>query len=103
MRILVVEDEKRIADFAVKNRLPSIFHLPEFVRLGGLIAYGPDRADLFRRAATYVDKILKGVRPSDLPVEQPTAFDFIINLNTAQALGLALPPKVLLQATEVIQ
>jgi putative tryptophan/tyrosine transport system substrate-binding protein len=70
---------------------------------GGLMAYGPNRADLYRRAATYVDKILKGASPADLPVEEPMRFDFVVNLKTAQALGLTIPPHVLAQATEVIQ
>ena len=75
----------------------------DFVQAGGLMAYGPSIPDLWRRAATYVDKILKGTKPADLPVEQPTTFDFVLNLKTAQALGLTIPPHVLLQATEVLQ
>ena len=98
-----VTNRKRIVDFASKQRLPSIYHLREFVDSGGLIAYGPDRSDLFRRAATFVDKILKGVKPADLPVERPTKFELIINLKTAKALGLTIPPSVLLRADEVIQ
>ena len=94
---------KQIADLAAKSRLPSIFHLAEFVGSGGLVAYGPDRADMFRRAATYVDKILKGAKPADLPVEQPTKFELVINLKTAKALGLTMPPSLLLRADEVIQ
>jgi len=100
---IFVNNEKRIADFAVKSRLPSLFHLAEFVRLGGLMAYGPDRVDLFRRAATYVDKILKGANPGDLPVEQPTKFELIINLKTAKALSLNVPPSLLARADEVIE
>jgi putative tryptophan/tyrosine transport system substrate-binding protein len=100
---IFVENEKRIADFAAKMGIPSVFHLPEFVRLGGLMAYGPDRADLFRRAATYVDKILKGANPGDLPVEQPTKFELVINLKTAKAIGVTVPPALLTSADEVIE
>ena len=100
---IFVDNEKRIAEFAAKSRLPSVFHLPEFVHLGGLMSYGPDRVDLFRRAATYVDKILKGANPGDLPVEQPTKFELVINLRTAKALGLTVPPALLARADEVIE
>jgi putative ABC transport system substrate-binding protein len=94
---------KRIADLAARSRLPSIFHLREFVDSGGLVAYGPDRSDMFRRAATYVDKVLKGAKPGDLPVEQPTKFELVVNLRTAKALGLTIPQSVLLRADEVLQ
>ena len=100
---IFVVNEKRIAEFADKNRLPSMFHLPEFVRAGGLLSYGPDRSDMFRRAATYVDKILKGANPADLPVEQPTKFQLVINLGTAKTLGLTVPQLLLMQADEVIE
>jgi len=93
----------RLVDLAAKNRLPTVFPYREFVDVGGLMAYGPDLADLSRRAATYVDKILKGANPGDLPVEQPTKFDLVINLKTAKALGLTIPPSLLLRADQVIE
>src|SRR5207249_802356 len=92
-----------IADFAVTNRLPGMYGWREHVERGGLMSYGPNPPDLFRRAATYVDKILKGTKPAELPIEQPTTFDFIVNLKTAQAFGLTIPQSVLQQAAEVIQ
>jgi putative ABC transport system substrate-binding protein len=94
---------KRITDFAAKSRLPSIYQWSEFPDSGGLVSYGPDRADMFRRAATYVDKILKGTKPADLPVEQPTKFEFVINLKTAKQIGLTIPPNVLARADRVIR
>jgi len=98
-----VTNLKQIADLASKSHLPSIFHLREFVDAGGLLAYGVDRSDMFRRAATYVDKILKGAKPADLPIEQPMKFELVINLKTAQALGLTMPPTLLFLADEVIK
>jgi putative ABC transport system substrate-binding protein len=95
-------DRTRVADVAAQHRLPTIYHVSEFVEAGGLMCYGVSFIALYRRAATYVDKILKGAKPADLPVEQPMRFDFVINLRTAQALGLTLPDRVLLQATELI-
>ncbi|MGB6351912.1 MAG: ABC transporter substrate-binding protein [Pseudolabrys sp.] len=94
---------KPIADFAIQNRLPSMFHLREFARVGGLLSYGVDRNDLFRRAATFVDKILKGASPADLPIEQPTKFELVINLKSAKALGLTVPSTLLASADEVIE
>ena len=100
---VIVTNLKRVADLAAKSRLPSIMHLREFADSGGLAALGPDRSDQFRRAAAYVDKILKGARPGDLPIEQPTKFELVINLKTAKAMDLAIPPSVLLRADRVIE
>ena len=94
---------ERIAGLTIKNRLPAIYSASRFVRFGGLMSYSADRRHLFRRQAIYVDKILKGAKPADLPVEQPTKFDLAINLKTAKALGMTIPPGVLLQATKVIK
>jgi len=96
-------ERRRLVDLAAKNRLPVVYPWREFADAGGLMAYGPNVADLHRRAATYVDKILKGAKPADLPVEQPTKFELIINLKAAKALGLTIPPSVLQRADEVIQ
>src|SRR6266542_4253494 len=95
--------QKRILAFEVKNRLPAIYETLWSAEAGGLMAYGVNFADLFRRAATYVDKILKGKKPADLPVEQPTKFEFIINLKTAKQIGLTIPPNVLARADKVIK
>jgi putative tryptophan/tyrosine transport system substrate-binding protein len=94
---------KLVADLAVKNRLPSIYDRSEFVGAGGLMSYGPNVANMSRRAATYVDKVLKGANPGDLPVERPTKFELVINLKTAKALGLTIPPVVLMRAEKVIK
>src|SRR5262245_5651622 len=93
----------QIAALAAKHRLPTIYGVREFVDVGGLLTYSPSRRESFRRAATYVDKIFKGARPGDLPVEQAAKFDLIINVKVAKALGLTIPPPVLARATEVIQ
>ncbi len=93
----------RIVDFAAKSRLPAMYPEREFVEVGGLMSYGPNYADLYRRAATYVDKILQGRKPADLPVEQPTKFELIINLKAAKQIGLTIPPNVLARADRVIR
>jgi putative ABC transport system substrate-binding protein len=94
---------RRLADLAVEHRLPTVFTLGAYSQAGGLVAYGPHYPDLFRRAASFVDKILKGTKPADLPVEQPTRFELVINLKTAKALGLTIPPSVLARADELIE
>jgi putative tryptophan/tyrosine transport system substrate-binding protein len=96
-------NKQAIADFALKNRIPSIFSEGQFVEAGGLVSYGPNYTDMLRRSATFVDKILKGAKPADLPVEQPTKFDLVINLETARTLGIIVPTSLLAQADEVIE
>jgi len=96
-------NRSRIVDFGAKKRLPAMYAQKEFVDVGGLMAYGPNLADLYRRAATYVDKILNGRKPGDLPVEQPTKFEFIINLKAAKQIGLTIPPNVLSRADRIIK
>jgi putative ABC transport system substrate-binding protein len=98
-----VQHRRQIAALAAQHRLPAMYQGREFVEAGGLMAYGTDRLDQGRRAASYVDKILRGAKPADLPIEQPTKLELVINLKTAQTLGLTMPPMLLFQATEVIR
>jgi putative ABC transport system substrate-binding protein len=100
---LIVTQQRQVLDFAVKNRLPAMYPESEWVEAGGLMSYGPDNTDLWRRAAVYVDKILKGAKPADLPVQQATKFEFIINLKAAQQIGLTIPVNVLERADQVIK
>ena len=99
----LVSQRNRIAQFAIENKLPSVYTFREFIEAGGLIAYTPNFDDLFRRAATYVDKILKGAKPGELPIEQSTKFRLVINFKTARTLGVILPPTLLRRADEVIE
>ena len=100
---IINTNRARVLEFASKNRLPTIFGNPEIVEAGGLMSYSADIADQFRRAAIYVDKILKGTKPADIPVEQPTKFQFVINLKTAKQIGLTIPPNVLARADKVLK
>jgi putative tryptophan/tyrosine transport system substrate-binding protein len=100
---LTLSQRLRIVEFAAEARLPAIYEMSQFVEAGGLMSYGPNLDELVRRSATYVDKILKGAKPGDLPIEQPAKFELVINLNSAKALGIAIPKSVLLQADRVIQ
>ena len=101
--VVTVTYLKRIVDLAAKKRLPAIYMEKEWAEAGGLMSYGPSQTDMFRRAAVYVDKILKGAKPAELPVEQPMKFDFVINLKTAKQIGLTIPPNVLVRANRVIR
>jgi putative tryptophan/tyrosine transport system substrate-binding protein len=96
-------NSRRIVELALKHRLPGMYPTKQFAEEGGLMAYGPLIADLYRRAATYVDKILKGAKPGELPVEQPTKFELVINLKTAKQIGVTIPPHVLARADRVIK
>ena len=100
---LMTDNQKRIVGFALKSRLPSMYTIKEYVEAGGLMSYGADLADSYRRVAYYVDRILKGAKPADLPVEQPTKFEFVINLKTAKQIGLTIPPEVLARANRLIK
>jgi putative ABC transport system substrate-binding protein len=100
---MFLSERRRLVDLAARNRLPAVYAQREFVHAGGLMSYGPNVADLFRRGATYVDKILKGAKPADLPVEQPTKFELVINLKAEKALGLTIPQSLLRQADQVIK
>jgi putative ABC transport system substrate-binding protein len=100
---LMNTNERRIVNFALKSRLPSVYDRNEAVEAGGLMSYGTERLHQYRRAAIYVDKILKGAKPADLPVEQPTKFELVINLKTAKQIGLTIPPNVLARADRVIR
>jgi len=100
---MFLSERTRIVDLAEKNRMPAVFNVRQYVEAGGLMAYGPSLVDLFRTAATYADKILKGAKPADLPIQQPTKFELVVNLKTAQALGITLPPSILIRAEEVIE
>jgi putative ABC transport system substrate-binding protein len=100
---MLVQNRTRIVELAAKCRLPAVYNRKEFVKAGGLMSYGPDHTDLYRRAAIYVDKILKGANPADLPVEQPTKFEFVINLKAAKEIGITIPPDVLMWADKVIK
>ena len=101
--VVTVTHLKRIVELAAKHRMPAIYMEKEFAEAGGLMSYGPSQPDMFRRAATYVDKILKGAKPADLPVEQPTKFEFVINLKAATQISLTIPPNVLARADKVIR
>jgi len=100
---LINTQQRQVLDFAAKNRLPAMYQTSEWVEAGGLMSYAPNFTDLWRRAADFVDKILKGAKPADLPVEQPTKFEFLVNLKTAKQIGLTIPPNVLARADRVIK
>jgi putative ABC transport system substrate-binding protein len=99
----VRSNQKRIVDLAAKNRLPAIYSRRDYVESGGLMSYGPDRVEPYKRVASMIDKILKGTKPADIPVGQPTKFELLINLKTAEALGLTIPSVVLMRAEKVIK
>src|SRR5258706_12774273 len=100
---LTLSQRSRIVEFAAEQRLPAIYETRDFVDVGGLMSYGPNSLELFRRAATYVDKILRGAKPGDLPIEQPTKFELVINLKAAKAIGINSPNSILLRADKVIE
>jgi putative ABC transport system substrate-binding protein len=100
---MLYSERRRIGDLALKHHLPSIHGVAEYVEAGGLLSYGPSYSGLFRRAAVYLDKILKGAKPAELPIEQPTQISMLINLKTARALGVTIPPSLLMRAERVIE
>ena len=100
---LIDTQQRQVLDFAAKNRLPAMYHTSEYVEAGGLMSYAPNYADLWRRTADFVDRILKGTKPADIPVEQSTNFEFVINVKAAKQIGLTIPQKVLAQADRVIK
>ena len=100
---MIFTNRVRISTLAVNARVPTMYNFQEYVQAGGLMSYGPNFPDLFRRAAEYVDKILRGAKPAEIPVEQPTKFDLVINLTTAKTLGIEVPPTLLARADEVIE
>jgi putative ABC transport system substrate-binding protein len=100
---LFIGSAGRLAELAIAHKLPTMFGPTEHAEAGGLLSYGPDRNDLYRRAASYVDKILKGAKPADLPVEQATKLDLVVNLRTARRIGVAIPPSVLARASQIIE
>jgi putative ABC transport system substrate-binding protein len=100
---LLFHRARQVADLAATNRLPAMYEFRPYVEAGGLMSYGADLDEIWRRAATFVDKILKGAKPADLPIEQPTKFELVFNLKTARALGLTIPPSLLLRADQVIE
>ena len=103
MSPLFFRDRARLAEFALRQRMPSVFASRELVDAGGLLSYGPSLAGMFRRAAEYVDRIARGAKPADLPIEQPTTFEFVLNLKTARSIGVSTPTALLLRADEVIE
>jgi putative ABC transport system substrate-binding protein len=101
--VFTIAHRASIISAAARNNVPAVYVNPEFARDGGLLSYGPDQVDNWRRAASYVDRILRGAKPGDLPVQFPTKFEMAVNLKTAKALGLAVPPSIMLRADEVIE
>ncbi len=100
---LISTQQRQVLDFAAKNRLPAMYPTSEWVEAGGLMSYAPSQTDQWRRAADFVDKILKGTKPADIPVEQPTKFEFLVNIKAAKQIGLTVPPNVLARADKVIK